>query len=276
MAEDWDIDPEKEDHLRSSVVGSILDPFTIFAQYKVTIQFREKLMGGVPYNPKLIEGWLRTKMEGKDAETMEMVRSTLNELGWSVGPDTPMEEIQEAYKKLALTKVTNGFKQELAGRRRGLYIETRQLKAMLKEATNILYAGERWGVTKKGPRNFLAERVFVRATDSSDFLFLGRQQPDGIEMVIGHVSGPQGPRSTLTYHQYCFSPTVEFVCLSLNDCITEEQWVEMLTLCEEGGLGALRSQGHGKFNVLGIERIEQKKVTTGAAKKLIRTVQSFS
>ena len=42
-------------------------------------------------------------------------------------------------------------------------------EAALKESVHILYAGDRWGKTKKGPKSFVAERVFLEG----DRIYLG-------------------------------------------------------------------------------------------------------
>jgi hypothetical protein len=173
----------------------------------------------------------------------------------------------EASEKVATEKQSNGFKRGNGG----LYIESRQVKAMLKESTNILFAGERWGATGKGPKSFMAERVFVNPA----IVCLDRAEPDGIELVIGHVSGPKGPQSTITYVEYAIEPTLEFeVWVTKNqvtvkgskakpgeeespdkatagqESLTAKQWALIWTHAQENGLGALRSQGYGRFDVL--------------------------
>jgi len=139
-------------------------------------------------------------------------------------------------------KLTTGFK---VGEH-GLYVEARQVKALLKECTNILFGGERWGPTRKGPKSFLAERVFVEP----DRLYLGVQQPSGLELLVGHVNGPTGPQSTLGYHEYVLEPDLEFSVLVLRDVITADQWADVWALAEQIGFGAVRSQGYGRFRVV--------------------------
>lgn len=215
----------------------------VFVEYHVALQFRGKIMGGVPKNPEVIEGWLRSKMGLSDTDEIRlMVARTLTELGVEITPEMTVEEMIEASRRVASAKSTNGFKVNADG----LYIESRQVKAMIKECVNILFAGDRWGATKKGPRSFVAERVFP----VQDAIPLGRSEPDGIELVVGHVSGPQGPRSTITYHEYADQPRIEFDLLVLRDSVESDHWAEIWNLAEENGLGALRSQGYGRFDIL--------------------------
>jgi hypothetical protein len=146
--------------------------------------FRDKLIGGVPKDPRLIEGWLRARAGLQDAqEIRQAMLRTLGELGVDVQEDTTFEQLEQATAALAARKQTTGFKVS----ERGLYVEARQVKAMLKESTNILFVGERWGSTRKGPRSFVAERVFVEP----DRLWLGVDEPSAVELMIGHL-GPDG------------------------------------------------------------------------------------
>ena len=214
----------------------------VFATYEAEITFTAKLMGGVPADPKLIEGWLRAKAGiDDDAEVMAVMRRTLTERGVEIPAEATYEEIVSASEQIAGERETTGFKRD----HDGLYIEARQVKAMLKECVNILFAGEKWGKTNKGPKNFTAERVFVEP----DRIHVGRDEADGIDMVIGHVNGPGGPRSTLGYHEYVEQSTITLRVLVVDDCISAEQWARIWTHAEKNGLGALRSQGHGQFVV---------------------------
>lgn len=220
----------------------------VFARYKARIRMRDRLFGGTPKDPKLIEGWLRSKAGISDkAELMEATRRTLIELGVEVPADATFDDLVKASEELAATKQTNGFKLDPE---KGLYIESRQVKAMIKENTNILFAGEKWGRTRKGPKNFVAERVFV----NPDQLYLGRMEPDGIETIVGTVSGPQGPRSVVGYHEYVEQVPIEFEVIVAEDAVTEEQWAQIWVLAQENGLGAIRAQGYGRFDIEQWER----------------------
>src|SRR6266540_4074767 len=178
----------------------------LFSRFRARMAFRDKLIGGVPKDPRLIEGWLRARAGLEVAQ--EIRQAMLRTLG-----------------------------------EHGLYVEARQVKAMLKESTNVLFGGERWGSTRKGPRSFVAERVFVEP----DKLWVGVDEPSGIELMIGHLWGPTGPRSTLGYHEYVERPVLEFTVLAVRDALTPEQWADIWVHAQENGFGALRSQGFGRF-----------------------------
>lgn len=214
----------------------------LFTTYHCEIIMRSKMLGGIPKDPSIIEGWLRSRAGiSNDEEIRQAMLRTLVELGAEVTPDMTYAQLEEASKALAAVKSTNGFKRNSAG----LIIEDRQIKAMLKEAVNILYAGDRWGKTKKGPRNFTAERVFIQPSEIS----LGRNEPDGIELLMVHAQTPQGPRSSLSYHEYVEGATLAFDVQVVRDEIEAECWPEIWVLCQENGLGACRSQSYGRFDV---------------------------
>jgi hypothetical protein len=244
-------------------VGIFASRSRLFTRYRGRLQFRDKVMGGTPKDPKLIEAWLRAKAGIEDAEEIRRaLLRTMSDLGAEVNPEMTFDELTAASETLASSRETNGFKRD----DNGLYLESRQLKAGLKESTNILYAGEKWGATRrlnakqqevsgyqgKSPKGFVAERVFV----APDHLILGRPEPDGIEMMIGHVTGPDGPRSTLGYYEYVRRGVIEFDVLVTRDSIKEEWWVDLWTHMEENGLGALRSQGYGKFDLLAWDQVD--------------------
>ncbi len=220
---------------------------SLFSTYHVALQFRGKLLGGIPNDPKIIEGWLRAKAGITDQEEIRnaMLR-TLVDLGAEVSPSMSYEELVKASESVAAMKQTSGFKRD----ENGLYIEGRQVKAGIKESVNILFAGERWGVTKKGPKNFTAERVFV----NPERIYLGRNEPDGIEMSMVHLNGPQGPRSSLNYSEYVQEVTISFDVLSTKDEVKEEQWPSIWLHFGENGLGATRSQSYGRFDVIKWEK----------------------
>lgn len=218
----------------------------VFTTYRLRLRFRDKLMGGTPKDPKIITGWLRSKAGvTNENEIRNMMLRTLMELGADVKPGMDYDELVEASEALASNQAT-GFKRDDAG----LYIESRQVKAMLKECTNILFAGVRWGKTKKGPKAFVAERVFV----NPDRIHLGADEPDGVDLLTAHLSGPQGKQSVLKQYEYVQGTEIEFEVMVAEDAISQDNWAQVWILAQENGLGALRSQGHGRFDVEQWER----------------------
>lgn len=227
----------------------------MFETIHVKLAFTDRLVGGCPKDPKMIEGWLKKNMGIDDElELLELTRQHLLEMGVDVPSTATREEIQAAVEKIASELKTQGFKR-LDG---DPYLEERNVKAGIKESVNVLFAGERWGIVKgyqgKGPKSYVAERVFVKP----DRIPLGPADTVRVDMAVGHVNGPQGPRSTIGYYEYVDRPEVEFDILQLREqkqggngepALTHEQWAQVLTHLELNGFGAMRSQGHGQFVV---------------------------
>lgn len=318
--------------------GGMFANFTdsVFAKYAGALTWRDRIAGGTPSDPKLIEGWLKSKMPGmsSDTERRYMLVKTLRDMGAEIPADQDlmaisMDQLEEAATKVAASKGANGFKRpnrvvqtrpildddgQLTFDKDGsprvetvvihpgyLAIETRHLKAGIKEWTNILYAGTSWGKTRKSPKGFMAEHTFVnplldpliigeavydeltkpdpkdpqgRIPKYPDFLFLTKYNqdalatgepmfsmitaPDDVETFIGHVSGPQGPRSNLTRVEVVSEATIHVEIMVLRDEIAHEHWPVLFLCGQENGLGAMRSQGYGRYDVTRFERTSGK------------------
>lgn len=224
----------------------------LFARYHCEIEFRDRIYGGVPKNPKVIEGWLMSRMGLTDQEEIaHWTARTLREMGVEVNEGMTLDEMEKLATSVAGQKQTNGFKHD----EQGLYIEARQVKAAIKESVSILfpYAIEKWGVAQargakggKTPWKFAAEAVFV----NPDHIHLDRTKPDGEAMMMIHTDGPQGPVNSLAYHEYVEKARIAFDVLVTRDAIEHEKWPEIWLQAEQIGLGACRSQSAGQFDVV--------------------------
>ena len=248
-------------------MASVFADTKIFNYWRVRIQLENKLVGGVPKDPKTIEGWLRTKLDtkGNDKEHRLALLSTMQEIGLETTGDETLDELVEmenTYRDVISGEVTKlkhtvGFKKDSDG----LNIKGRQVKAALKESSNIMFGGERAGPTRKGFKNYVAERVIV----VEDVIHLNREAPDGLETITGHVPSPQGPKSTLTNYEYVERPILTFHIKELKvmqkskdgqPALTDDQWRYIWSCAEQQGLGAVRSQGHGRFEVIEWEPVK--------------------
>lgn len=221
----------------------------LFQHYRARLIFRDKLVGGVPFDPHIIEGWLRSKMGLTDeVEIQQRVSDIMKETGM-LEPGMTWEDWQEASSKLAGIKQKQGFKRD----DQGLYIEERQIKAALKESASIVFEWqgssakqrEAYGVGKSA-KSFLAERVFIKPGK----IYLGKMAPDDTETFVGHVTGPQGPRSTLGYHEVVVGAEITFEVEVMRDAVPANWWPELWVHMQENGIGALRSQGYGRFDIM--------------------------
>ncbi len=196
------------------------------------------IAGGTPTDPKVAEGWLRTKL-GVDSDRLiqEMVAETMVERGITADEAVPL--VNEM-------KNLNGFKRD----DQGLYIEGRQLKAALKEACSVAVAagkltGRGWGKTNKGLLNYLAEHVFV----VEDRLHLGVSEATGIAQRFVHTFRGTG----IQYEEYVDDAKVDFTVMADHD-FTDHEWATIWLCGEQQGIGASRSQGFGRYEVVRWER----------------------
>lgn len=193
------------------------------------------LVGGVPSDPKVAEGWIKTKMgQTSDSAVQQLVTQTMLDRG--------ITDAEEAVRIANEYKNLNGFKRDAE---RGLYIEGRQLKAALKEAVGVSVAagkieGRGWGKTNKGILGFIAEHVFVL----EDRLYLGVTEPSGVHQRFVHTYKGTG----IQYEEFVENACVEFTIVSDYD-FKEQDWASIWLTGEKQGIGATRSMGYGTYEV---------------------------
>lgn len=213
------------------------------------------LAGGVPTDPKVAEGWLKTKLGlDKGEELRAAVAQTMAERGVAAveaGEEIPDDLLDDAVAEVVAAKQLNGFKR-MDGPGSELCIEGRHVKAMLKEAANIRWAKERWGPTSKGTRSFFAEHVFV----AEPFIGLGVTEPSDIHQRFVHTWRGSG----IQYEEVVVDAHVAFTVYTDTDfdSVTGkgDVWPLLWLTAQSNGLGASRSQGYGTFKVTKFERVK--------------------
>jgi CRISPR/Cas system CSM-associated protein Csm4 (group 5 of RAMP superfamily) len=199
----------------------------LWQTYHVKLKLRDRLIGGYPKNPEAEAAMLRARgLEDLIPKPQD--------------PATMSEEQAETAKTAAIERSSTGFKSNGAG----IYLESRQIKAMLKESANVLKNNRLLDI--KQLKSKLAERVFVYP----DHIRLGAG-PDGTDQRVVHVMTAQGPRSSIKFFDYLNEPEIEFHLKVLKDnVVTESVLRTILEYAQENGLGADRSQGFGQFDLV--------------------------
>jgi len=213
------------------------DIAALYNRYRVSIRMRDRLCGGIPQGDDLLAEHIKRKTGYADAQTDEQIAAATLDL--------VNREVHEG---------TNGF---LADADRGLYIWAFQVKAMLKQSASIL------GITKqkRGTKQILHEGAEVKGIEDEDRLFVGRTEPDGYATGPVHAMTPSGPITAIKRTAYVERVTLVFEVWVLKTApqesrhIGEDELRQMLLFSCENGLGAERSQGEGKFDVLEFSRI---------------------
>lgn len=143
----------------------------------------------------------------------------------------------------------------------GVWIPSNNIKAGLKENWSVL--GLR--VKVRGSRGALAEGMFVNgvdgpATEDRDWVRVATE-PTGVLEAVAHTTGASGPVSSIKRHEYVARPVLAFEIMvaavsSVAEKISDDELAQTLVHFGEHGLGACRSQGHGKFDLLSVEELE--------------------
>jgi hypothetical protein len=221
-------------------VRNLFSPRRLYDIYVVKLQLRERLYGGISRNEDLLSGQIRAKIGIEDAITEGIVAEALEKM--------IDKEIEKSW---------TGFYRDPE---RGVYFETRQIKACIKQGASML------GILKKkrGSKQIVCEGMEVKALDGDDSrVFLGKPQSDGCVEKPIHVMTAQGPRTALKRVDYVERPLVEFELWLLKTHpsetrhLTEEDIIEILRFSQENGLGADRSQGCGKFDVVEFTKVSE-------------------
>lgn len=220
-----------------------------YTQYRATLRFKNLIVGGIPSDKSVIEGWIRSRMDLGDAAISELVEQTVTERG-VLTPDEAIEAVMQS----ELAPSVNGFKRDDNGQ---LCIEGRIVKAALKEWMNSAYPGTKFpGKTKieglrKGLMGYAAEAVRV-----DDLLIgLGVKEPTAIEERIKHVMTPQGPRSSINRVEVVEQPEVTFTISVRDDFIPEDAWARIWSVGEAIGLGSDRGRSDGQFELTEWQRL---------------------
>lgn len=220
-----------------------------YTQYRATLRFKNLIVGGIPSDKSVIEGWIRSRMDLGDAAISELVEQTVTERG-VLTPDEAIEAVMQS----ELAPSVNGFKRDDNGQ---LCIEGRIVKAALKEWMNSAYPGTKFpGKTKieglrKGLMRYAAEAVRV-----DDMLIgLGVKEPTTIEKRIKHVMTPQGPRSSINRVEVVEQPEVTFTISVRDDFIPEDAWARIWSVGEAIGLGSDRGRSDGQFELTEWQRL---------------------
>lgn len=210
----------------------------LYDVYNVSIKMRERIYGGTPKTKEMIRTWIESRTKYKDAITDEQV-----------------ETAEEVMGEAAEERSWMGFQEDA----NGLFIDTNNIKAMLKQGGSIL------GIFKKkrGSKQIMCEGMEVKTMKGTSRLHLEREEPDGYLEKPIHVMTAQGPRTAIKRADYLENIEFSFSIWVLKTAAAETRHVgraeivRILTFSQENGLGADRSQGAGKFDVVNFQQVQK-------------------
>lgn len=210
-------------------------------QIQVTIKLREKLYGGKPRHLDAAKAMIAARG----------LEDTLEAL-----PENPEE--RAAIAERVSEEGINEFHRRPG--KPGIWLPCNNLKAHLKENWSVL------GYRKEyiGSRVSLAEAVFVYSIHPKgtpnverDYIYLG-EKADGIDTTVCHSDIRGQKVASIKRNEFLLEPTIKFeICIAKEVApkIPDEALASMLLHGAEHGIGASRSQGLGKFDILEIKDV---------------------
>lgn len=213
------------------------NPRSLYDVYAVAIAIREKLCGGKPKSDALLEAHIIRQTGHEDEATKKLIAQAKEGA-------TPEEGDLENRVEQSSTRFLSD--------ERGLYIDAYQVKAMLRQSGSML------GLYKKriGTKQICAEGLEVKGLEHERRVYLGKSAPDGTYEATIHVTGPKGKLSGIKRVDFVEGVGLAFeIWILKTDAnekrhVGEKDLVEILRFSQENGVGADRSQGYGKFDVV--------------------------
>ena len=174
----------------------------MYRSYDVTIEFTSPCHGGVPQAEGVMEKWIDARVKqgklGKD-ESDRIKAEYVEEMQKA---DEPTEKATETAKKERLCS----FRRDKVG----IYIECRQVKAMLKEAA--ITTGRQRDKKHRGSKQVWQTGTLVTEPGAGDYHGEGKLRfMDGEETVtapddtlesVVHAMTPQGPRTSIKLNDF--------------------------------------------------------------------------
>jgi len=227
----------------------------LWQKLEITLLIRNRIVGGIPTSPDLIEGWIASNMKEVAKEEREKLKeATLKEL-----PAATEERAQQMWTTFKVDQ------------HQVPYFEARCVKASLKEGANVLrellIAEERKNKKEGDPTKSrftglkakLAERLFVE-DEPIYFMRDGQKlkKVDGSEERAIHVMTALGPRTALKRYDFVNAPCeLKFQARYLKDKVVDVDLLKvLLEYGSYNGLGADRSQNNGLFEVGSITLVD--------------------
>lgn len=198
----------------------------LYRRYKVSLEFRDRIYGGLPKSPKLITNYIEGKFGKENGDLAEKLKAEV---------DIVEEE----------EKISTGFKRDS----HGLYISDYQIKALLKEAASV----SKVYMQKRGSKQVFQHGIFIKPPT----VHLGTMTAHGTQEFTGHVMTPRGKRSIIKQADYVERTRVSFDVWLLRDhVVNSEDLRKCFIFGQELGLGACRSFESGKYNLVVFKELD--------------------
>jgi hypothetical protein len=230
---------------------------------EVTLQLREWLVAGKPKSLDAANAMLKARGLEEHIEAVAEIED----------PEVKAQAIERVRTDEGLCEFSR------RPGKPGLWLPANNIKAGFKENWSVL--GKMNDV--RGSRKAIAEGVFIFCANSwatppedRDWIYLGAETALGINdgnpffTAVSHSVGPKGPVSSIKRHEFVVRPLIAFDMYVAQYAAVEEKLSDddiadaLVHFCEHG-LGACRSQGYGKFDLVQVRELESTSTTPASA-----------
>ena len=237
-----------------------------YTRYTASLQFRDRILGGIPVSAKLIEYWLEKKHMSDQEKKDLQARIKKGEA----------EEDVEDKKLTSMTAFERDHEENLV-------VMNANFKACLREALSGLGYFKLRDTKVSDPKKLLEHpqcvaggtntfREYSNVEPRFSILLIGgkpvkfkaeeENEHHGIVELVKHFTDKRGNAiSALGAHEFLVRPSMTWVFeVPRISCFTEEHIVNMFSKCGDIGLGSNRGMGFGKFDIVGLtkEEMEEK------------------
>jgi len=220
--------------------------------YEVVVEYEKPVLGGIPKSKDVIAKWVesRAKKKGKLPEEIQKLVEKISDEVY-VGEEGDIDRLWTTFK----------------ADEKGLYIEDRNIKAMLREAATTLGFFKGSGSTQRRQtfqHGLVIKPYKIRFYRNGEII----KEPEEVQERPVLIDYRGNPMAALKREDVILpgARSKFYIAVIDNDAFSREDFVNMLELCQEIGIGAARSQQFGKFRVVSVS--EGSKMTTSELKEL--------
>lgn len=225
--------------------------FPGFKHYEVEIKMRDKLLGGIPWDSRFemnfdVHAWVQEQVRKlREKITSQGAKEKGDKI--LIDPKLTDEELEKYVKVPPHTTFHISDEGKIC-------LEEKNIKGLLKECVNTVYG--------RGRKSTLTGKLVVRGVFMKPpKIVLGDTVNGTLKGIDGtlrrpvHAITPMGPRTSLQDVDFMHKTTLKFTLLVAAAEINLELLKGLLMLGQEQGLGAVRSQGYGKYDLVSIKEL---------------------
>jgi len=241
----------------------------LFNVLTALIVFRDKVLAGIPKAGNPLDYYLASKHMSDEEKSDFTERVTAGSL---------TDDEKEVIKNLSWCCFEKNGDADSDGRTvdgvEALCLWHGNMKAALREMfTTLGLTQKMWKKAKVGTEGHAGGKQvfqhavhvdplrlpFFRPNEKGQDVFI--TQPDGYIDRVKHIEDAAGKRSVIGRHDYILKPRLQVTLRwPQKGPFDRDDIIRALAACQDDGLGACRSQGFGKFNIIAL--------TDGASAKL--------